>query len=361
MHRDRVEDACRRLERHLSDVRLRGFDPWEGLISPRARRLPRGVPQQAWIRACSMSGRRGAKFYGLRQLRMVKTVALVLLAKRLEPNLSFDGEALTAELQGCRNDDGGWGYEFDAQFRWGRYSAGASNAVVTAFVVEALAEAPQISDRLLQRYLSRDLVDPVGFFRYYAGSPVLIHNANMLLCRTAARLGLGDELVLRALNNSVRCRTAAGLWKYGNRPDLEWADIYHNAYIGWVLDDLAQLGLVDAEVARDATAAWLAHFFDVAGRPKMLSTDTKPTRNVNAIATALFWLCMMRNPPVSVESHIAGSLSALLEMQRSDGSFGGGELRFPRWNDAPALLALAVVTRRSRKSRLMGSPEMIHL
>lgn len=337
--------AHERLARHLSSTHLTGFDPLESLMSPAAAHLPRGLPEQVWLRAISVTGRAGIALARVPRLRMVKTLALVILAQRIAESPLFDTSSLEGEIQRRRNLDGGWGYEFDAQFRWGRYSAGASNAVVTAFVVEGADLASDDSSQPLRRYMFRDLLDPRGFFRYYAGSPVLIHNANALMCRAAARLGVDRDVVLTALNHSLRSRNSQGLWVYGDRGDLGWADTYHNAYIGWVLQDLADLGFVESDAAQEASDAWLTHFFNPSGAPKLHDTDHHGTSNVNAVATALFWLCTMRNPPRAVDCLIQSTATHLLDLQRADGSMGTEGPHYPRWNDAPALVALAALVR----------------
>lgn len=345
MDRSEAVAAYERLAQRLSSTALTGFDPLEGLISPAAAHLPRGLPQQVWLRALSLTGRTGLVATRVPQLRMVKTLALVVLAQRILESPYFDTPALSREIQNSRNSDGGWGYEFDAQFRWGRYSAGASNAVVTAFVVEGAASGSGVPDRPLTRYLFRDLRDPRGFFRYYAGSPVLIHNANVLTCRAAARVGVAPEIVVTALEHSIRARNPAGLWEYGDGRDLRWADTYHNAYIGWVLQDLAEMGIVSTALAQEASAGWLQHFFDESGVPTLHDTDRQPTHNVNAVATALFWLCTMREPAAHVDQLIHSTAAHLLSLQRADGSMGTEATPYPRWNDGPALVALAALLR----------------
>lgn len=345
MDRSEAVLAYRRLAHRLSSTQLTGFDPLEGLSSPAAAHLPRGLPQQIWLRAVNLSGRAGLALARVPELRMVKTLALVTLAQRIMETPHFDTAALRREIADKRNPDGGWGYEFDAQFRWGRYSGGASNAVVTAFVVEATAAPTIETDRSLIRYLFRDLLDPRGFFRYYAGSTVLIHNANALTCRTAARVGVSPDVVRTALDHSVRARNPSGLWEYGDRRDLRWADTYHNAYLGWVLQDLAEMGIVGKALVHEASDAWIRHFFDQAGVPKLHDTDRQPTRNINAVATALFWLCVMREPPKEVDHLIHSTASHLVGLQRADGSMGTEGPRYPRWNDAPALVALAAFLR----------------
>lgn len=335
--------AHERLARRLSVSGLAGIDPLESLISPLAAHLPRGLPEQLWLRAVMVSGKFGLGLARVPELRMVKTLALVVLAQRIHHSPHFDTAALAREIQQRRNLDGGWGYEFDAQFRWGRYSAGASNAVVTAFVVEGLPTGER--DRSVLRYTKRDLWHPRGFFRYYAGSPVLIHNANALMCRAAARLGTPADVVRTALNPTLQSRTASGLWEYGDRSDLRWADTYHNAYIAWVLQDLARWGMIDEGLASEAADAWLHHFFTSSGAPKLHDTNRDATTNVNAVATALFWLCTMQNPPRPVDSLIDSTAKHLLLLQREDGSLGTEGPHYPRWNDAPGLVALAAYLR----------------
>lgn len=153
-------------------------------------------------------------------------------------------------------------------------------------------------------------------------------------------------MVLTALHHSLRSQNSRGLWVYGDRSDLGWADTYHNAYIGWVLQDLADLGFVDSALAQEASTAWLTHFFDPSGAPKLHDTDRHPTSNVNAVATALFWLCTMREPPTAIDQLVHSTASHLLRLQRADGSMGTEGPRYPRWNDAPALVALAALLKR---------------
>ncbi|WP_431237365.1 hypothetical protein ACQ86B_21780 [Mycolicibacterium aichiense] len=339
------------MARYLASTDLTGFDPFAGLLSPAARLLPRGLPQQVWLRATAARGGLGLRLSGVPRIRMAKTIALVLLAQAVHPSPSLRTPLLMQDLEHKRSTDGGWGYEFDAQLRWGRYSAGASNAIATAFATEARTSPTGIEDPVLLRYLMRDLRDPRGFFRYSAGNPVLIYNANALISRTVARLGGPRETVLSSIDWTLKARNASGIWGYGDGQNLGWADSYHNAYITWVLQDLADMGFVSHDVVDESTDLWLRLFFDSTGFAKLLVSDHEPTHDINAVATALYWLCTIKRPNGLIESRIQATARQLLSWQRADGSVGVGSGRFPRWGDAPSLLGLAALVKWLERSK----------
>lgn len=333
------------LDEHLRRIDYTGPDPYDGLGARWSAKIPRGRPKQAVVQLIKRSPIDVRRPLGVPQQRMTKTLSLAVLGLSQAgwlPDAKERAERLADDILARRNDDGGWGYEFDVQTRWGFYPAGSSNAIATAFAVEALHTVGRPIPVSVRAWIERDLVHPEGFLRYTAGSNTLVHNANVLAARALHRAGGRDEQVIRAVQQTVNAQRSDGLWEYGTSPGLQWIDSFHTVYTLWGLSDLEHLDPQVPRAIEIGTAAWSAHCFGQSGEP-FYYADKAGKVDVHTAAWALLGaqgLCGRRDP--SADLHTGKSLADLLSMQRAHGGFGSpGEPSYPRWSSAHAFFALA--------------------
>ena len=261
-----------------------GPDPYEGLNAPAAavaRRSRRGM--QAIIQLSRRSPVAPPWPLRARSEANAKVAGLVLSAYALPGGAGLDGAAgwvtrMQRRLEDLRLDGGAWGYHFDVQTRHLFYGRTTPNAIATCFAVRGLldaAEAGQGPDRTdlalgAKPFLASLLRESEHgrFFAYVSAGSELIHNANLLVCGTLARLlerEPDDELaaiVDEAAETTVRLRREDGNWPYGERADLTWRDSFHTAYILEGLARLSASGNGWTDLLANATERWLEAFFD---------------------------------------------------------------------------------------------------
>jgi hypothetical protein len=306
---------------------MKGYDPYDALTGTRVPSWVRSRPRarQVLLQVRKRVPVNVAPLLGIEQRLIAKALACFLTAEaRLaaaerapEPatgDTSPDGARLdrARELvalmdQSAGNCGGGaWGYEFDAQLRWGFYGAGTPNLVATVFCGRGFAEAAAVwgvaewEDRareaaryLVEKQLRRtDSGQP--FFGYTPDSPRLIHNANFLgagfVAAAGARFGMTNwpTLALEAAATSLAAQRSDGSWPYGEGSNLGWSDNFHTAYN---LDSLLLVWLATGDdTVRGAlergVAHWTRDFFGAAGEPKYYPSKPLPY-DIHSAATAV--------------------------------------------------------------------------
>lgn len=338
-----LRPALEAADRWVVDHDLCGPDPYDGLLSPLARPLRGRRSRQAFVQFAKRVPERPRALLKIRPLRMTKAIAL--LAASLDrapwlPDATGRADALRSEL--AQRQEGAWGYEFDVQTRWGFFPAGSPNVIVTAFVLETLADHLAVGARAaVLDWLTQDMAGD-DFIRYIPGSDVVIHNASLLGARALMRLDPSHPLIAAALGRTLEAQRPDGLWPYGDEPGLEWVDGFHTAYVLDALLDLSPHGQWSDHLARGAEA-YVQRCFDPDGRPRYYAGKSGPV-DVHNVATALHVLTRLRRAGLVTASG-ATSERWLLELQRRDGAFVSrpGMPPYMRWNQAHAHRALAEV------------------
>ena len=269
-------------------------------------------------------------------------------------------------------DGAAWGYHFDAQTRHLFYARDTPNAIATCFVVEALCDSfgawGETTHRELalraRPFLLSLLADAPGhgpFFAYVASGSELIHNANVLVCGTLARLHAlepdpeAEHAAREAVATTLALQRADGLWPYGEADNLRWADNFHTAYI---LDGLARMrsefGIADDALDR-CLRAWRESFFEPDGWARYV-TDHRFPLEAHSCASAIDLLGRLaaEDPGhedweelIAMASRIADSaIRELWISERSRFAFrrtarGLNKREFMRWTNAPMFRALA--------------------
>lgn len=347
--RDRVSDALGRLESFARSRNFCGPDPYDSLSAPLARFVPATLPRQAVVQIVRRSRFDIRRLLRIEPIRMTKTLALFAHAYGLVDDSKYTAQVaeLLDALGRSQTDEGGWGYEFDVQTRWGYYPAGSPNIVVTAFVLESFAHHGFDEDvcSRAREWLTNQMWHPSGFFRYVPSNDTLVHNANLLGARALARVASGtddDERVARAVAVTLAARPPDGLWPYGARPGLEWVDSFHTCYILDSLTDLPAAALPDTDLPA-LVRSWFATFVSPDGVVAYYADGSGPI-DVHNIASSVdlmarYW------------SHVDGpaarkAVESLLDLQRPDGSFAApGRVSYMRWDNAHAFRALARLRR----------------
>lgn len=366
-----------RLERWGAERSWVGPDPYEGLNTALGRHVRGRRPRQAVIQAYKR-----LPFAPVPPLRAPRTPNSKALALALSgystpagSELPGAGEwlkrlpAMIEELN-LGGTDAAWGYHFDAQTRHLFYARETPNAVATCFVAGALLDLHSLTgeDRpaqlamrarpFLMSLLKRDRRGR-PFFAYVSAGSELIHNANVMVAGTLARIHVldPDQASVAAASEAVETTLAlqpeGGIWPYGERGDLGWADNFHTAYI---IEGLARIeavvGIGAAERAA-AVEAWRRRFFGPLGEARFYPDQEFPLE-AHSYASAIDCLCTTaqleprrRDELLDFASAVAMSAIATLWLER-EGRFafrrtsrGTNRREFMRWTNAPMFCALA--------------------
>ena len=358
----------------IQDADFAGWDPYDALSAPWLGRVtPTPILRRVAIQAVKRSPVNVRRLVGVKRLRHTKGLALCVsayasMASQGEPGARGVALDLAEELleRGLRSDDGlGWGYDFDVQTRWGYYRLGTPNAVVTAFVAHALLDANELDgdDRFLRAarsaaaYACARLASEHNggtFFSYFAGSPVPIHNASLLVASMIGRCMDADSeprrLASKAVTYSLQRQRPDGAWPYGEGKGLEWVDGFHTAYVLRDLDRWrTHADEPDVEGAlRRGLELYLTRLIDADGAPRASLGSRYPV-DIHACGTAISALSRLaqwdaRARPTAVRVFEW----TVAHMLRADGQFAFQRHRwwrdstpYIRWGSGHMLLALA--------------------
>jgi hypothetical protein len=265
-------------------------------------------------------------------------------------------------------DGAGWGYPFDVQTRNIRYSASTPNAIATCFVVAALIDEHRVSQREDSRNLAlaarpflisllRESKRHGAFFGYVPGPAPLVHNANILVCGTLARLhelepdGASRPAIESAAGTTLSCTREDGLWPYGELPNYGWIDNFHTAY---TLEGLAWVSSVygiGGDALTRGVRAWQERFIGPDGWARYYPERRFPLET-HCCASAIDIICTLDSIGSEADRrHVALSIAdtAIRELWIAEkGRFafrrtarGLNKREFMRWTNAPMFRALA--------------------
>ncbi len=195
---------------------------------------------------------------------------------------------------------------------------------------------------------SRLFAEP-GYFAYFAGSKVPIHNASVLVAALFARAGGRDTSAEQALRYTLERQREDGSWPYGEGPRLGWVDGYHTVY---VLESLGRVHEANTDRAvemaiRRGLDLYVTRLVDADGAPRHTLASRYPL-DIHAAASGVTGLCNLRRYDERALPTAERLLAWALEnMRRRDGRFAFQSHRrfrnavpYIRWNDAHMLLAL---------------------
>jgi polysaccharide biosynthesis protein VpsJ len=368
-----------RLERWGAGRAWVGPDPYEGLNSPLGRLARTRRARQAVVQAYKQLPAPPPWPLRVEPAANAKALALALSGYATPAGGELPGatrfrSSLRRQLADMNllRDGAAWGYHFDAQTRHLFYANDTPNAIATCFVVEALCDSFTASadtdyrDLALRArpFLRSLLAEAPGrgpFFAYVASGSELIHNANVLVCGTLARLHAlepdpeAERAAREAVATTVALQRADGLWPYGEANNLGWADNFHTAY---VLDGLARMRSefgVGGEALERGLSAWREAFFDPDGWARYVPNSRVPLET-HSSASAIDLLATLaaddpgrgdREELVVMASRTADAairelwIPALSRFAFRRTARGLNKREFMRWTNAPMFRALA--------------------
>ncbi|MBE0681818.1 MAG: hypothetical protein IH589_07865 [Anaerolineales bacterium] len=262
---DAIIDAIDRLNGWINETNWVGYDPFDGLSAPLARKLTFEVPI---LRIGLQQSVRRLPFNIRPILGITKkhsNQAMGYFASGYLRLFSITGDkgyldkAVFCLSDLMKNTSSGysghaWGWAFDYQSRGYFSPRGVPTVVWTAFISHAFMDAYEyLSDpayldvargacRFILNDLPRHQIDNNTLCISYIPPTLMeIHNANMLAASVLARVykhTREDELAhiaQQAVNYTVGHQRADGAWYYGEGLRWRWVDGYHT---GFVLDAL---------------------------------------------------------------------------------------------------------------------------
>jgi polysaccharide biosynthesis protein VpsJ len=369
-----VADAVARI-RAWGEVRdWRGYDPYDALNSPAARRLTLDTALGARVltQIVKLAPINLRPALGIRPDWNAKAIALVAsgYARLAAAGDGGAGPEARRWLEWLVEHHAesvpglGWGYHFDVRTRFFGYARGTPNAIATSFAGQALLDGCELLGdnrwrepaRRVAQFLVAELltVEAAPYFRYLAHERELVHNANLLACGVLARAArvLEDpelaEPARAALATSLPAQRPDGAWPYADGPGHDWVDNFHT---GYVLESLALCaGLQPSLPERISRGVhfWERELFLSDGTPKYDLEHVFPL-DAHCYATAIdTWLAV--SPWHESAQERAERISALLVERMLDPRgfvrfqrhrFWTSNVPFIRWTTAPSFRALA--------------------
>jgi hypothetical protein len=276
-------------------------------------------------------------------------------------------EDLPRRLAELRLGDGGWGYHFETQTRSIRYGSDVPNAIATSFVIDALVDVHRAtgSDWCADLVLSvrpfllslRQTSELGAYFGYVEAGAALIHNANLLVCGSLAKLHAldPDEDAARAVREAAETTIAQqrpdGLWPYAVAPNMSWIDNFHTAYLLQGLSDVEAVYGFGSEALDRGVRAWLDYFIEGDGWARYFHDRHLPLET-HSCASAIDVLCepgvaRRVSDPGSVAERILECAIRELWLPASGrfafrvGRNGLNRREFMRWTNAPMFRAMS--------------------
>ncbi len=337
---EETDQLRQRLLESMVSKNFCSFDPYDGLSGVIT---PLGWPkvlQRFWVQGIKRGPIWIRHLIGVKKVRMATTAAQVLeavavgemVSERVSPNLL--AEMILRE----QKSDGGWGYEFDATLRWGKYTAQQSNLIATYFCVRALTLANVQGDwkKRARTYLENQFSN--SHFRYAGNNETVIHNASTLGALALFFCG-GDSLIVQeAISQIKSAQNEDGGWFYGVGKGLDWIDNFHTCYILISLEELQRNGF-DVFDTLTLGRNYFSQNFELGDGLKYYSSDKRATKDINTYACALQMFSIQQlnsDKPGTHKEKIEQLIEVLGNLISKDTQM---QYSF-RWKSAPALLAM---------------------
>lgn len=325
-----------------------GADPFDGLESPLFQAS--GLGRFRFARLCWLQAvKRGPRL--MRALAMIppsvnpKTLGLLQGAASGVKLRDFRDQLLTRQ-----NPDGGWGYPFEWQARAFHAKRRQSNAIVTSFVVDALAadgigrEHPALirATDFIENRLWRD-----GYFAYFDHDSAEIHNASLWAAFALHCVRPGHSKSELAVRRVIAAQRADGSWAYGTRHHHGFIDGFHTGYVLDLLDRFRSAGMIGlGDAITRGWAFYRAQCFDDQGIPRSFA-GKGGYLDAHAVAQAMASLCRVGDVDGAI--HVANWACASLFDPSRDlffagiGRFGKDRQNYMRWTQAWMVWGLSIV------------------
>ncbi len=268
--------AIEKLERWVARNGWLGYDPFDGLSAPFARKLTFENPVlrialQQTVRRLPFNIRPFlgvTKKHSNQAMGYFASAYLRLFSFMRDPHYLEKARFCLEDLMKhtSPNMPGfAWGWAFDYQSRGHYLPQGIPSVVWTSFIAHAFLDAYEalstplyldvargVSQAILQSFPHHKLTDNSLCISYVPHLMLEIHNANMLAASVLARTYkyTGEQNLIDVAQQAVRytmdCQRADDSWWYGEGLRWRWVDGYHT---GFVLDALwwYQLSTADTQ------------------------------------------------------------------------------------------------------------------
>ena len=241
------------------------------------------------------------------------------------------------------------------------------NAIATCFVVGALVDAHlamgdsptrrlALAARPFLLSLLRESREHGPYFGYIPAEAPLVHNANMLVCGTLARLhALQPDHAARPAIEAAAGTTLAlarddGLWPYGELANFGWVDNFHTAYTLEGLAHVSSVFGVGTEALARGASAWRKGFIEPDGWARYYP-DRRFPLETHCCASAIDLLMTLKSKGAEPDwGDLALSIAdtAIRELWISDEdrfafrrtAWRLNRREFMRWTNAPMFRAL---------------------
>lgn len=315
-----------KLEHHCAARAWRGYDPYDGLTSPLARRLPGKLARQLWTQLHRRSPINLRPLCGIQPQLNSTTIALAALG-------SGDVRYLD-ELERLRTPAGGWGYPFPWQSRAFYAPADTPNLICTALATQALRRFGRAVDTGFVESLVRER-NGERWIAYVPGRDTQVHNINLI---GAALLGRAD-----CMEFSVKRQRPDGSWRYGEAANQEWVDNFHT---GYCLVALRETGLFPEAAAR-GFEYWDRTFWTADFAPRYFPGRDCP-QDIHCCAQGILTYLAFGQPDKA--RRVANWAIANMRDRRGffwyrRGRWGTNRLDYMRWSQAWMYYALASLIR----------------
>ena len=367
-----IHSATERLREYIESRNYRGYDPYDGLMSPLFKSGPLYKSKllrfgfQQFVKRFPLNIR---PLMGIRKGCNPVTLGLCMQAySNLIESQPGDREQWTGKItylfeelekmipEGYKGSC--WGYDFDWEARYARIPAFQPSLVATGFVTNALfraykhIEVPGMlqhltaSTRFILEDINRtyDAERKTYAFSYSPFDHEVVFNATMKGARALAQVYsiTGEkhlkEEAAKAIAFVMKYQRADGAWEYSTSKSGTWVDNYHTGYI---LDCLHEY---ISHTGDDRWKAALAsgyrfyreHFITSEGIPGFYDNGVYP---VDATAAAQTLLTLCRFGDTGLATKVAGWMTN--NMQDAEGYFYFRKFRyytiripFMRWSNA---------------------------
>lgn len=377
LDKTRIDKAVRSLEDYMISEGYRGYDPYDGLMSPIFRlpvigsnKLVRFVFQQAFKRIpVNIRPALGIR-KGLNPVTLGLSVqAYTYLSDVFKSSSSHYADQINhcldrlEKLRSPGYSSYCWGYDFDWEARYSKMPAFTPTVVATGIIENALYEYfcrfndTRAKDLILSaaEFVSQDLnrtTEGSTFcFSYSPHDREIVYNATMKGARIlshAFALSSNNaylENARKTVEFVINHQNADGSWFYSLGDDRQWVDNFHTAY---VLDCLrAYCDVIDDRTACQALERgfefYANNFFTPDGVPKYYKDSIFP---IDSTAIGQSILTLTHFGLVNLASDVV--TWALQNMQAEEGYFYYfkgrlfvNKIPYMRWSNAWMLAGLS--------------------
>ena len=193
------------------------------------------------------------------------------------------------------------------------------------------------------------------YFGYIPAEAPLVHNANLLVCGTLARLHElePDEAARPVVEAATRTTLSLvrddGLWPYGELPNFRWVDNFHTAYTLEGLAHVSSVFGIGTEALARGASAWRERFVEPDGWTRYYP-DRRFPLETHCCASAIDLVLTLESKGAEPDW---GDLARVDRGHRDSRALdaGGGQVRLPTHREGPQQAGVHALDERADVSR----------